>query len=40
MPDFIKVVTTAATKEHAVEIAQHLLNRRLAGCAQISAVRS
>jgi periplasmic divalent cation tolerance protein len=35
MPDFIQVVTTAATKEHAVEIAQHLLNRRLAGCVQI-----
>ena len=36
MPDFIQVVTTAASKEQAAGIAQHLLDRRLAGCVQVS----
>ena len=36
MPDFIQVVTTAASKEQAARIAQHLLDRRLAGCVQVS----
>jgi periplasmic divalent cation tolerance protein len=36
MPDFIQVVTTAPTREQAAEIGQHLLDRRLAGCVQVS----
>jgi periplasmic divalent cation tolerance protein len=33
---FIQVITTAPTKAHATDIAQHLLNRHLAGCVQVS----
>jgi len=36
MPNFIQVLTTTPSKAHATEIAQHLLNRHLAGCVQIS----
>jgi periplasmic divalent cation tolerance protein len=36
MPDFIQVTTTAPTKDNAAEIAQHLLDLRLAGCVQVS----
>ncbi len=36
MTDFIQVVTTASTKEHAEEIGRRLLDRRLAGCVQVS----
>ncbi len=36
MTDFLQVVTTTDTKEQASHIAQHLLERRLAGCVQVS----
>jgi periplasmic divalent cation tolerance protein len=36
MTAFIQVVTTVDTKDHATRIAQHLLDRRLAGCVQVT----
>jgi periplasmic divalent cation tolerance protein len=36
MTDFIQVVTTTAAKEDATKIGRHLLDRRLAGCVQVS----
>lgn len=36
MTDYVQVVTTADTRENATKIAQHLLDRRLAGCVQVS----
>lgn len=36
MTEFIQVVTATDTKEHALQIAQHLLDLRLTGCVQVS----
>lgn len=36
MTGFVQVVTTTDTKDRATTIARHLLNRRLAGCVQVT----
>jgi periplasmic divalent cation tolerance protein len=35
MPDFIQVMTTTGTKEEAQKIARAVVEKRLAGCAQV-----
>ncbi len=36
MTDFLQVVTAIDSRERASEIARRLLDRRLAGCVQVS----
>jgi len=36
MTEFIQVITTVDSRENAVKIAERLLERRLAGCVQVS----
>jgi periplasmic divalent cation tolerance protein len=36
MPDFIQVMTTAPTKDHAQAVARALLEAKLAACVQIA----